>query len=92
MPKGIKQCKVCGRDYEYCRTLYPNNSIYRWQDVACCAEHGAIYFARVMEARNGGAPTEQEQRAVIEENEIADEYEELFESDFDDNDSDLDIN
>ena len=59
MAKGIKVCKVCGKEYEACHTLRPNlNSEFRWQDVACCPEHGAIYLAQVMEAR-GMAPKEE---------------------------------
>ena len=26
--------------------------MFRWQDVACCEEHGAIYLKRVMDARS----------------------------------------
>lgn len=47
---GTKRCKVCGREYEYCRTNRPTD-IFRWQDVACSPEHGAIYFAQIAEAR-----------------------------------------
>lgn len=45
----IKKCKVCGKDYEYCRTLLPG--AFRWQDVACCREHALEYFAQVEAAR-----------------------------------------
>lgn len=48
-------CKVCGKEYEYCRTNRVAG-IFRWQDVSCCPEHGSIYFARVLEAR-GETPT-----------------------------------
>lgn len=52
MAKGIKICKVCGQEYEACHTLRPNlDSIFYWQDVACCPEHGAIYLARILESR-----------------------------------------
>ena len=52
MAIGIKVCKVCGREYEACHTLRPNlNSEFRWQDVACCPEHGAEYLRRIMESR-----------------------------------------
>jgi len=66
MAKGIKVCKVCGKEYEACHTLRPNlNSEFRWQDVACCPEHGAAYLAQVMEARGltpKEAPTEKPKR------------------------------
>lgn len=52
MAKGIKICKVCGREYEACRTLRPNlNNEFRWQEVACSPEHGAEYLRRVLLAR-----------------------------------------
>ena len=47
---GIRKCKICGREYEYCRTLR-SNTIFRWQDVACCVEHGTEYFAKVAASR-----------------------------------------
>ncbi len=57
MAKGIKVCKVCGAEYEACHTLRPNlNNEFRWQDVACCPEHGAIYLARILESRGEAKP------------------------------------
>lgn len=47
---GIRKCKVCGKEYEYCHTLR-SNTIFRWQDVACCIEHGTEYFAKVAASR-----------------------------------------
>lgn len=95
MPKGTRVCKVCGKEYEYCRTAYPNSGIYRWQDVACCVEHGAEYFARVMEARGESIArnTAQEDAdlEIVYEQDNADDFDELFESDFENDDSDLDI-
>lgn len=46
----LKVCKICGRRYEACRPVYDGN-IFRWQDVACCMEHGLEYFAKVAESR-----------------------------------------
>ena len=51
MKKAIKECKVCGKKYEYCHTQRKDGDVFRWQDVACCAEHGAEYFKSVMIAR-----------------------------------------
>ena len=52
MAIGIKVCKVCGKEYESCHTLRPNlNSEFRWNDVACCPEHGAEYLRKIMESR-----------------------------------------
>lgn len=50
MPKSIKKCKVCGKEYEACRT-FRAGSVFRWQDVACSPEHGSQYFAEVLASR-----------------------------------------
>ena len=47
--KGTRRCKVCGKEYEYCHTFRPTT--FRWQDVACCLEHGNEYFAQVAAVR-----------------------------------------
>lgn len=49
MPKVMKTCKVCGKEYEACRT--PNPGVWRWRDVACCYEHGLQYLHDVQVAR-----------------------------------------
>jgi len=52
MPKVIKTCRVCGKEYEACRVdRHAINVTFRWQDVACSPECGAIYMAQVNEAR-----------------------------------------
>ena len=59
MAIGTKICKVCGKEYEACHTLRPNmNSEFRWQDVACCPEHGQEYLRQIMASR-GLAPKEE---------------------------------
>lgn len=52
-----KKCVICGAEYEYCKTFRPT-SIFRWQDVACCPEHGGMYFAKVLESRGQEIPEE----------------------------------
>lgn len=52
MAKVIKVCKVCGKEYEACRTLKPNDGAFRWQDVACCREHGSIYLEAILKSRS----------------------------------------
>ncbi len=49
MAKGTRICRVCGEPYPYCKTHAPG--VFRWQDVACCPEHAAIYFDEVERAR-----------------------------------------
>lgn len=56
MTKAMKKCKVCGADYEYCHTVRSTIDIFRWQDVACCPEHGSEYFAKVLESRKTKEP------------------------------------
>lgn len=52
MPKKMLKCRVCGKEYEACHTLKPNlNNAFRWQEVACSPECGAIYLAEVNKAR-----------------------------------------
>lgn len=51
MVKGARICKICGKEYPYCKTER-GVGIFRYQDVACCVEHGTQYFAEVEAARN----------------------------------------
>lgn len=51
MGNGIKVCKVCGKEYKACAPAYNTGDMYRWQDVACCQEHGMEYFRLIAEAR-----------------------------------------
>ena len=51
---GFKRiCRVCGAEYEACRTRWKPGDGNRWQDVACSPEHGAQYFADIFASRNG---------------------------------------
>lgn len=50
MEKTTRICKICGREYPFCYTVRHDNA-FRWQDVACCPEHGTEYFKRVQIAR-----------------------------------------
>ncbi|MCZ9312891.1 MAG: hypothetical protein O0V67_05900 [Methanocorpusculum sp.] len=85
MATGYKICKVCGREYEYCMTNR-RDTIFRWQDVACCAEHGAIYFRQVAESRG-----EVQTAPVAKELPDDDSFDALFEEDFDDGEEELEI-
>lgn len=51
MDKGTRICKVCGKEYPYCKTALTEYK-FRYQDVACSPECGAEYFAQVEAARN----------------------------------------
>lgn len=52
MAQGTRICKICGKEYPYCKSFAPAG-VFRWQDVACCAEHGAQYFAEIEASRSG---------------------------------------
>ena len=52
MATGTKVCKICGREYECCKTVRHVEGVFRWQDVACCVEHGQEYLDLVLKARS----------------------------------------
>lgn len=83
MATGYKKCRICGKTYEYCRTNR-RTTLFRWQDVACSPEHGAIYFARIAESR------EQPNVSVaINDSSEDEDFDALFEEDFDDDEREL---
>lgn len=59
MATGTKICKVCGVEYPYCRTASVPG-VFRWQDVACCEDHGRIYLERIIASRSGNKEEEKE--------------------------------
>lgn len=98
MATVMKKCKVCGQEYEYCHTLRKDSTVFRYQDVACCPEHGNIYLSRILVSRgekidNGiivaVEPVEAAHiNAVSESCFVDNEYDELFEHDFEDEEDD----
>ena len=53
MPKVTRICRVCGKEYPYCKTYRDINSDKMiWQDVACSPECGKIYFDRILKSRS----------------------------------------
>lgn len=46
-----KQCRVCGKDYEPCHSTKLQSGVFRWREVACSPECGAIYLQRIQESR-----------------------------------------
>ena len=52
MPTAVKTCRVCGKSYAACRTMSKAAGVFRWQEVACSPECGAVYLRKVTEARN----------------------------------------
>lgn len=80
MALATKKCKVCGKEYEYCHTLRRTPGVFRYQDVACCPEHGSIYLARIIASRSTQPIPD---FSDLDECENEDTW---FEEDFDDND------
>lgn len=53
MPAAVKKCRVCGKEYEACRSAKRIDGVFRWQEVACSPECGSIYLRMVNAARAG---------------------------------------
>ena len=51
MASEKKTCRVCGKEYEPCRTASRNPKVFHWQEVACSPECGATYLQRIVESR-----------------------------------------
>lgn len=63
MPKTTRVCKVCGKEYEYCKT-WLNKDKFRYQDVACSPECGAEYFKQIAISRGELKQSEPEMAEV----------------------------
>ena len=46
-----KQFRVCGKDYEPCHSTKLQPGVFRWREVACSPECGAIYLRQIQESR-----------------------------------------
>lgn len=67
---GKLKCRICDKEYEGCRTAKFVPGQFRWQDVACCPEHGSIYLERIIASRNkteSAVPKEEVIIPVVEE-------------------------
>lgn len=81
MAKSIRVCKVCGKEYEYCKTWNAANK-FRWQDVACSPECGTAYFKEIEASRShdskDAAPTQKKAtKKSVKKIEVAPETEVL---------------
>lgn len=63
---NIKECRVCGKEYNACSNSRRKDGAYNWREVACCPEHGEIYLQQVLEAR-GLAPKKEQAVEVVTE-------------------------
>lgn len=80
MATGILKCRVCGKEYEACRSARRVDGVYRWQDVACCVEHGAEYLALIRASRA--------KEAVVAEPTPVDEAYTLLDAEYEDYEDD----
>lgn len=48
---AMLKCRVCGKEYEGCRSQRATPGVYHWQEVACSPECGAKYLAMINESR-----------------------------------------
>lgn len=64
MASAKKICRVCGKEYEACRTAARKDGIFRWQEVACSPECGAIYLKRVEDSRSMTSAHKERRRPV----------------------------
>ncbi len=83
--KGTRICKICGREYKYCKT-FRNTGMFRWQDVACSPEHGAAYFAEIAASRGQTV-----RNVAINDYSEDEDFDALFEEEFDDDEQELEI-
>lgn len=90
---GILKCRICGKEYEACRSAKRVAGVFHWQSVACCAEHGAEYLALIRASRAETAVAE-EPVSVNESFALLDaEYDEVEvkDEDLDESDDDIEI-
>lgn len=67
MASAIKKCRVCGKEYEACRSARPTPNTFRWQEVSCSPECGAIYLQRINESRGLVEPKKAKRKKYFEE-------------------------
>lgn len=51
MASAIKVCRICGKEYEACRSANRTAGVFRWQEVACSPECGTAYLEKINESR-----------------------------------------
>lgn len=72
MASVMKKCRVCGKEYEACRSANRSAGVFRWQEVACSPECGTIYLRKIEESRGIISPKVKERkRRAIEHTPVA---------------------
>lgn len=93
------KCRVCGKEYEGCRSAKRVEGVFRWKDVACSVECGAIYLDLIRKSRakqiDAVAKTEIQQAKVKVEEQVLfelddeDEDEDFFDDELEDDESEM---
>lgn len=83
MPKHIKICRICGKEYEACRSSHRSDTTFRWQDVACSIECGMKYLKKIEESRKSNTvdTLTDSAYAVIMDDEFDSDWEESLDND-----------
>lgn len=66
MPITKRKCRVCGKEYEACRTTKNAIGGFNWREVACSPECGEQYLRSVMEARGAITSVAKEKPVYVE--------------------------
>ena len=69
MASATKNCRMCGKEYEYCHTAMRIKGVFRWQDVACCPQHGSEYLSKIQESRE--VDTDSSAETIAETEQVA---------------------
>lgn len=67
MASAVRTCRVCGKQYEACRSANRTAGIFRWQEVACSPQCGSIYLQRINESRGIVEKKNKAKRATIKQ-------------------------
>ena len=51
MALAKKNCRVCSKPYEACRSTKKGSGVFHWQEVACSPVCGAAYLQGINESR-----------------------------------------
>ena len=51
-----KTCRVCGKEYDACKSARTGSPVFNWREVACSPECGAKYLEQVRKSRKKEEP------------------------------------
>ena len=51
MAKMTKKCRVCGKEYEACKSARTGSGAFNWREVACSPECGMEYLRQIEVSR-----------------------------------------